>query len=414
MLLLCSMFSTYSKGLKSTLLIGNSRYLSKAKVTILGIETSCDDTGCAVVDDTGKILGESLYSQNDIHIRYGGVNPLIAYELHRNNIELAVNKAIQSSNLKISNIDAIAVTTKPGMLINLQVGVKYAKYLARKFHKPLIPIHHMEAHALVTRMYQTIAFPFIVLLISGGHCLLAVAKDVDEFLLLGEGLDNAPGEIMDKVARRLKLKNVTEYSLMPGGKAIEVAARKALNPEQFKFPLPLARYRDCNFSFSGLKDSVFRSLTKKESEHGTIGDEIVPEVNDLCAAFQLAVAEHIAHRTERALIFCEKEDLISSHNRTIIVSGGVACNDTIFQSIELIGKKMGYRVYRPPSRLCTDNGVMIAWNGIEKFRKQIDIFSDIDLSDVTPIAPLGKSLVNEVKAAQIPVRVTRLKKHGFT
>ncbi|XP_059052410.1 tRNA N6-adenosine threonylcarbamoyltransferase, mitochondrial-like [Achroia grisella] len=394
-----------------TVSIVSARYSSA--VAILGIETSCDDTGCAVVNGNGRILGESLYSQNNVHIRYGGVNPLIAYELHRNNIELSVNEAIELSNFKISDLDAIAVTTKPGMLINLQVGVKYAKYLARKFHKPLIPIHHMEAHALIARMYQTITCPFVVLLISGGHCLLALVKDIDNFFLLGEGLDNAPGEIMDKVARRLKLKNIAEFSLMPGGKAIETAARKASNPEQFKFPLPLTKYRDCNFSFSGLKDSVFRTLLRKETDHGIVGDAIIPEVYDLCAAFQLAIAEHIVHRTERALIFCEERNLVSRRDKTIIVSGGVACNDIIFQAIQLIGKKKGYNVYRPPSRLCTDNGVMVAWNGVEKFRKKFDISLDIDLSSVTPVAPLGKSLINEVKAAQIPVRVTRLKKYNF-
>ncbi|KAM3962360.1 tRNA N6-adenosine threonylcarbamoyltransferase, mitochondrial [Aphomia sociella] len=381
------------------------------KALILGIETSCDDTGCAVVDVAGELLGESLYSQNDVHVRYGGVNPLIAYELHRNNIESAVNKAVHESNIKFSNLNAIAVTTKPGMFVNLQVGVKYAKYLARIYEKPLIPIHHMEAHALVPRMYEEITFPFIVLLISGGHCLLALVKDVDNFLLLGEGLDNAPGEVMDKVARRLKLKNIPNYSLMAGGKAIETAAQNATNPFQFEFPLPLARHRDCNFSFSGLKDFIIRLLMKKESEHGIMGDEIIPEVNNLCAGFQLAVAEHIAHRTERAILFCEKKNLIRNHDKAIVVSGGVACNNTIFKSIELIGKKWGYMVYRPPSRLCTDNGVMVAWNGVEKFRRKSGIVSDIDLSDITPVAPLGKSLINEVKSANIAVRVTRLKKY---
>ncbi|XP_053602691.1 tRNA N6-adenosine threonylcarbamoyltransferase, mitochondrial-like [Plodia interpunctella] len=377
--------------------------------TILGIETSCDDTGCAVIDVTGKILGESLHSQNAIHVRYGGVNPLIAHELHRKNIEFAVSEALDSSKLTIDDVDAIAITTRPGLFMSLQVGVKYAKYLARKHSKPLIPIHHMEAHALAVRISQDIPFPFLVLLISGGHCLLAVVKDVEDYYLLGESIDNSPGEMLDKAARRMKLKNIPAYSQIAGGKSIELAASECKDPSLFKFPLPLAKYRDCNFSFSGLKDSLERKLIKKEFDHGIEGDGIIPEVNDLCAAFQLAIAEHISHRTERAVLFCERNNLLAG-NKNIVVSGGVACNDFIFKSVGVIANKLGYKVYRPLPRLCTDNGVMIAWNGIEKLRIQCGLTPDIAISAIEPKSPLGKSLINEVKEANIPVRVTRLKK----
>ncbi|XP_028169657.1 tRNA N6-adenosine threonylcarbamoyltransferase, mitochondrial-like [Ostrinia nubilalis] len=398
------------KIVKSGLPIRNVRDLTSRK-TILGIETSCDDTGCAVVNSNGVILGESLYSQNLIHVRYGGVNPLVAYELHRNNIELAVKEALDKSSIKIENVDAIAVTTQPGMLINLKVGVKYAKYLAKLSGKPLIPIHHMEAHALAARMYEEIPFPFLVLLISGGHCLLALVRDVDDYLLLGKSLDNPPGEIMDKVARRMKLKNIAEYSKVAGGRAIELAALKAKDMNSFEFPLPIVKSRDCNFSFSGLKDSVIRKLLKKESEHGVMGDEIIPEVHELCASFQCAIAEHLAHRTERAVVFCEQKKLITEPNRNIVVSGGVACNNFIFKAIEVIGTKMGYNVFRPPPKLCTDNGIMIAWNGIEKLKKKSILVTNIDDKDIHPVAPLGKSYIDEVVKSNIPVKVTRINKY---
>ncbi|XP_047020010.1 probable tRNA N6-adenosine threonylcarbamoyltransferase, mitochondrial [Helicoverpa zea] len=379
------------------------------KSVILGIETSCDDTGCAIIDGSGRLLSDSLYSQTAVHTRYGGVNPLVAHELHRMNIDKAVTDSLQKANITIEDVDAIAVTTRPGLLLSLQIGAKYARYLSRIHSKPLIPIHHMEAHALVARMYHDIQFPFLVLLISGGHCLLSLAKDVNDFELLGKGLDNAPGEVFDKVARRMKLRNIPEYSKISGGRAVELAAQKSTNQDLFEFPLPLARYRDCNFSFSGLKDSLERKLLKKEEEHNAIGDELIPEVYDLCAAFQLAVAEHLAHRTERAMKYCEKNNLIKPDNRVIVVSGGVACNNFIFKSIEYIGSKMGYTAYRPPPNVCTDNGVMIAWNGLEKLRIQCDIRTDFSLKEVEPESPLGKNLIENVKAAYIQTKVTRLK-----
>ncbi|CAH2230519.1 probable tRNA N6-adenosine threonylcarbamoyltransferase, mitochondrial [Pararge aegeria] len=380
------------------------KYLS----TVLGIETSCDDTGCAVLDEKGNILGESLYSQNLFHLRCGGVNPVIARDLHRDNIDLAVNEALDMAKLSLKDIDAIAVTVKPGLLISLQIGVKYAMYHARTHNKLLIPIHHMEAHALVARMYYNISFPFLTLLISGGNSMLALVKNVDDFLLLGDTLDNAPGEILDKAARRMKLRNIPAYSKLAGGQSIEMAARHSINPYLFKFPLPLARNRDCSFSFSGLKDALMQHLLRKEKEHGIVGDGLIPEVNDLCAGFQLAIAEHLGHRTERAVVFCEENNLLDRNHKSIVVSGGVACNDFIFKGIQLIGDKLGCNVYRPPPKVCTDNGIMIAWNGIEKLKKRSN-FENITLKDVDPSAPLGTNIIDKVKTANIHVRITRIK-----
>ncbi|CAK1604355.1 unnamed protein product [Parnassius mnemosyne] len=373
------------------------------KTTILGIETSCDDTGCAIVNGYGNILGECLYSQNALHVRYGGVNPVHAWELHRDNIDLAVKNALKSAKIGVSEIDALAVTVKPGLLLSLTIGVKYAKFLAKKYDKILIPIHHMEAHALVARMYYDIPFPYLTLLISGGHCFLAVVKDVDSFLLLGQTLDNAPGEVMDKAARRMKLKNIFEYSAVSGGRAIELAAKNATNPAMFQFPIPLLKNRDCNFSFSGLKDSLVRKVLKKESEHGLRGDEVIPEIYDLCASFQASIARHLAHRLERAITFCEMKKLLHFDTKNIIISGGVACNDYIYSCLERVGNKFGFNLYRPPHKVCTDNGVMVAWNGIEKVKKG-DTIPLLSISNIDPTASFGLNIIDQVKEANLPIR----------
>lgn len=388
-----------------------NRTVCSENTTVLGIETSCDDTGCAVVNGAGKILGESLFNQNLLHLRYGGVNPVVAHDLHRENIEAITTEALNKASLSMKDIDVIAVTTRPGLLASLQIGVKYSRYLSRTYQKPLLPVHHMEAHSLVARMFNDIPFPFLVLLISGGHCLLAVVTNTNDFILLGQSLDNAPGEVMDKAARRMKLRNMPEYSKVSGGRAIELAATKSKKPEMFQFTTPLVRNRDCNFSFSGLKDALVRILLKKEKEHGIIGSGIIPEVYDLCGAFQLAIAEHMFHRTERAVLFCEKTNLLSSQCKNIVVSGGVACNDFIFNSIKLLGDKLGYNVYRPPPKVCTDNGIMITWNGIEKLRQQEhNITTNIQLQDIEPIAPLGINIIDIVIAANLPTKVTKLLK----
>ncbi|XP_038210786.1 probable tRNA N6-adenosine threonylcarbamoyltransferase, mitochondrial [Zerene cesonia] len=384
-----------------------ARYYSHTDNIVLGIETSCDDTGCAIINNNGCILGETLLSQNVTHLRYGGVNPLIARDLHRDNIELAVKGTLNKAQLSMKDIDAIAVTVKPGLLFSLQIGVKFAMHLSKIHNKPIIPIHHMEAHALAARICHNIDFPFLALLISGGHCLLTLVRGVDDFLLLGETLDNAPGEVLDKVARRMKLRNIPEYSQVSGGRAVELAAQKSINRDLFEFPVPLNKIRDCNFSFSGLKEAFLRHLFNKESEHYIQGDEIIPEVNDLCAGFQMAIAKHLVHRTERAVQFCEKNNYLPKTTKSIVVSGGVACNNFFFECLQSL-QSIGCNVFRPPHTLCTDNGIMIAWNGIEKLKTGY-IHTSFDLNEVDPVAPLGIDIKDKVIDANIHVKSTRLK-----
>lgn len=383
--------------------------LHNSSHNILGIETSADDTGCAIVNDRGDLLAESLHSQNLVHMRNGGIIPDVAQDLHKMYIEPIVTKTLQNSKLSMEEISAIAVTLKPGLALSLVVGMKYAKHLARRYNKPIIPIHHMEAHALVARMYHDISFPFLTLLISGGHCLLAVVRDVNHFQLLGESIDCAPGEIFDKVARRMKLRNLPEYSKCSGGQAIELAASKATNPHVFKLPLPLADYKDCNFSFNGLKTSVLLQLHRKEIEHHIVGDKLIPEVNDLCAAMLMASSRHLVHRTQRAIEFCHRNNLIPEDNRQLVVSGGVACNNYIFNTLTMLCNEFNYKIYRPLPKLCTDNGVMIAWNGLEKWRRDIDIVTDLKSLDIQATSPLGENFIPNVIQSKIPTKLMKIK-----
>ncbi|XP_037961624.2 tRNA N6-adenosine threonylcarbamoyltransferase, mitochondrial [Plutella xylostella] len=383
-------------------------YSQSSNCAILGIETSCDDTGCAIINQDGKVLSDVVHSQNLIHLRNGGIIPDIAQDLHRANIEPAISGILQEANMTMADISAIAVTLEPGLPLSLVVGMKYAKHLARRHNKPIIPIHHMEAHALITRKDQEIPFPFLVLLISGGHCLLAVAQDVDKFLLLGESIDCAPGEIFDKVARRMKLKNIPEYSKMCGGQAIEMAALKATNPQMFKFPLPLADYKDCNFSFNGLKTSVLLQVHRKERDHEIKANNVIPELNDLCAAMLAATSRHLVHRLQRAIEFCHDNNLIPETNKKLVVSGGVACNNYIFNALTMLCSEANYKIYRPEAKLCTDNGVMIAWNGLEKWQRGIDIVNDFKTLDIKANSKLGVSLIDKVKESKIQTKLMKL------
>ncbi|OXU29582.1 hypothetical protein TSAR_009066 [Trichomalopsis sarcophagae] len=360
---------------------------------ILGVETSCDDTGIAIVDSTGKVLGEAHNSQITFHLPLGGINPPNARTLHLQNIQSVYEECLRFADLKLSDVDAIAVTVEPGLPLSLIVGRDFALNLSRIADKPLIPIHHMKAHALTARMTQKVDFPFLVMLISGGHSLLTIAESPDEFKLLGQTFDDAPGEALDKVARRLKLMNILEYSEISGGEAIELAARKANNPDQFNFPGILMNYRDCNFSFSGLKNIARRHIMDQEETHNIKLDAIIPDVNNLCAGFLMAMTRHLCHRAQRAMEFVLKKELFPEDNRTFVVSGGVASNNFIANALNKVCQETEFRFVRPPPRLCSDNGIMIAWNGVEKYLTNSGILRDrneIDKVDIAHRSPIGE------------------------
>nr|XP_033338812.1 probable tRNA N6-adenosine threonylcarbamoyltransferase, mitochondrial isoform X1 [Megalopta genalis] len=377
---------------------------------ILGIETSCDDTGCGIVDSTGTVLGEAISSQHNIHLNFGGIIPSVAHSLHKSNITKVCEAAFRSANLKLQDISAVATTVKPGLHTSLDVGTKFGKYLAKIGKKPFIPIHHMEAHALTVRMMHKVCriilvdFPYVVLLVSGGHCLLAIVEDVSKFYLLGTTLNNTPGEIFDKIARRLKLRNIPEFSTLNGGLAIETAAYRASNVNQFTFTPVMQHYRDCNFSFAGLLNTCLKYIEKQEKDHNIIADMTMPDVYNLCAAFQLAVVTHICQRTQRAIEFIDNTSLFPKDKRTLVVSGGVACNNVLVKALDIVSTKLGYNFVRTPPELCTDNGIMIAWNGIERWVADTGVIrneNDIDKVHVVNNAQLGEDWTKRVKEARI-------------
>ncbi|XP_066903421.1 tRNA N6-adenosine threonylcarbamoyltransferase, mitochondrial isoform X2 [Halyomorpha halys] len=333
---------------------------------ILGIETSCDDTGCGIVSTDGKLLGEALFSQQKLHSELGGIIPPIAKRLHKEHIEEVVNDALVSSSMDMSVIDGVAVTVKPGLQLSLAVGVEYAKKLCSQYEKPLIPIHHMEAHALTIRMLEKVDFPFLVLLVSGGHSLIAVVKSVDKFFLLGKSYDDAPGEALDKIARRLKVFNLEGMEGLSGGKAMEILSEKG-NYNAFPLGEPLLHQRDCDFSFAGIKNSARQFIVEQEEKYSIEGDQVLPSVYDLCASTQFVITKHLCRRIQRAISFCQWSQIIPNDKQSLVVSGGVAANKAIKAALWKVCQESGYSLHVPPPHLCTDNGVMIAWNGAERW-----------------------------------------------
>lgn len=362
-----------------------------------------------------EILGEEIHTQRE-SMMFGGILPPVAQASHRRNIERVVSESLRKANARFEELDAIAVTSRPGLKVSLTVGLRYAKHLSRKYQKPLIPIHHMEAHALAARIDNDVQFPFLCLLVSGGHSLLAVVEDVDQFLLIGDTIDDAPGEAFDKIARRLKLRNIPNYENINGGQAIEEAARLCNKPtDKYLFPFMMSRYRDCQFSFAGMKNIAKRHIMLQEKILQLEADEVIPDFPDFCANFLGASTRHICNRTQRAIEFCEKKGLMNGvDKKSLVVAGGVACNDFIFNALAELCAKLNYQAVRPSKKLCTDNGIMIAWNGVERFNQNKGICSPEAIDNIEPLAScqLGKSLIDQVKEENIKcewVKISSLK-----
>ncbi|KRY33108.1 putative tRNA N6-adenosine threonylcarbamoyltransferase, mitochondrial [Trichinella spiralis] len=370
---------------------------------ILGIETSCDDTGAAVVDGFGNILGEELSSQQSYSSRFGGVIPTFAKRQHLANVEAVVNGALTKSGITLQNLDAIAVTNKPGMPVCLRVGVDYATNLCRISRKPLIPVHHMAAHAFVVRLAEPrVQFPFLCLLMSGGHCILLLVKSVRDFLTLGNSLDIAPGEAFDKVARRLQLYHVEAVDEhLSGGMLVQKYARGG-DRCSFEFPQPLRR-RDCNFSFTGLTSAAVRHIEKLESSRAVPIRQDVQLLANFCASFQHALFRHIAKRLLRAFQYVAHRSLLQADGqKCLVISGGVASNDYFRSGFQFICSNSGYELRCPPPELCTDNGTMIAWYGAEKYNIGYEVLHN--LPDQIPISardPLGEDVSNDISELRI-------------
>ncbi|WP_299650856.1 tRNA (adenosine(37)-N6)-threonylcarbamoyltransferase complex transferase subunit TsaD [uncultured Tateyamaria sp.] len=324
-------------------------------VTVLGIESSCDDTAAAVVRGVPgqmEILSSVVFGQTALHADFGGVVPEIAARAHAERLDVSVAGALEEAGLALSEMDAIAATCGPGLIGGVVAGVMTAKGLSAATGKPLYGINHLAGHALTPRLSDGIPFPYLMLLVSGGHCQFLVAHGPDKFTRLGGTIDDAPGEAFDKVARLIGLGQ-------PGGPAIEAAAQDG-DATRFAFPRPLANKPGCDLSFSGLKTAVLRARDDIVAEKAGLTQT---DQADLAASFQAAVTDSLAGKARRALdLYLD----LSPQTRTFCVAGGVAANMTIRAALETVCKDVGVSFNAPPLALCTDNAAMIAAAGIEQ------------------------------------------------
>ena len=327
-------------------------------LTILGLESSCDDTAAAVVrqtDDTpAEILSSIVHGQTDLHSAYGGVVPEIAARAHAEKLDICVMQALDEAALALSDIDAIAVTAGPGLIGGVMSGVMCAKGISAATGLPLIGVNHLAGHALTPRLTDGISFPYLMLLVSGGHCQYLIAHGPEAFTRLGGTIDDAPGEAFDKTARLLGLPQ-------PGGPSVEAEARSG-DPKRFRFPRPLLDRPGCDLSFSGLKTALMRMRDQIVAEKGGLTRQ---DRADLCAGFQRAIVDTLAEKTRRAIgLYLDQ----TPAEPVIAVAGGVAANSGIRAALEYVSDEMGARFTAPPLALCTDNAAMIAYAGLERFR----------------------------------------------
>ena len=321
-----------------------------APLTILGLESSCDDTAAAVVRGR-TILSNVVMGQTELHAAFGGVVPEIAARAHAEKLDLAVVEALAVAGVTLAEVDAIAVTAGPGLIGGVLSGVMCAKGLAAGAGKPLIGVNHLVGHALTPRLTDALEYPYLMLLISGGHCQFLIVRGPQDFRRLGGTIDDAPGEAFDKTARLLGLPQ-------PGGPSVEAAAR-AGDATRFRFPRPLLDRPGCDMSFSGLKTALLRERDRLVAAQGGLSEA---DRNDLCAGFQAAVRDVLAEKTRRALADYMAE---TPAQPAFAIAGGVAANKAIRAELEPLCAEYGVRFTAPPLSLCTDNAAMIAYAGGE-------------------------------------------------
>jgi len=328
---------------------------------VLGIETSCDETACAIVQDDGpaaadparRIVSHSLFSQLREHAPYGGVVPEIASRAHIEHLDGLIAECLHRAGLKLQDVDAIAATAGPGLIGGVMVGLTTAKTLAYAAQKPLIAVNHLEGHALSVRLSDDVPFPYLLLLVSGGHCQFLIVEDIGRYRRLGTTIDDAAGEAFDKTAKMLGLG-------YPGGPAIEKLAARG-DAARFNLPRPLKGKPGCDFSFSGLKTAVRLALE-------SCGDAPTEQDKaDLAAGFQAAVMDVILDRAKHATAAFDAQH--GASGKHFVVAGGVAANKALRAGLVALSEKNGMRFTAPPMNLCTDNGAMIAWAGLERARR---------------------------------------------
>ena len=320
-------------------------------LTVLGIESSCDETAVSIVrlkyEFDGEILSNIVFSQIDEHLPYGGVVPEIASRSHVESLGPLIDKALNEASLKLNNIDGIAATAGPGLVGGLIVGLTTAKGISLGAGIPLVGVNHLEGHALTPLLTNKVSFPYVLLLISGGHTQLILVKNLGEYIQLGTTLDDAVGEAFDKAAKFLGLG-------YPGGPALEKISKKGSNV-RFNFPRPLLKSHDCNFSFSGLKTSLIREV--KEIEPLTEND-----LADIASSYQQAIIDCLREKSSRAISIA-KEEYKDLNIKYFVAAGGVASNKAIGKSLNELALRNNMEFVAPPIKFCTDNAAMIAWAG---------------------------------------------------
>lgn len=325
----------------------------------LGIESSCDETAAAIVDSNRNILAHIIYSQIPEHEKYGGVVPELAARAHILAIDEVIRQTLEHAGKTIDDIDVIAATAGPGLIGGVLVGWMAATGIAQSTGKPLIAVNHLEGHALVPRLAAAAAndgvapaveFPYLLMLASGGHCQILLVRGVGQYELIGQTLDDSAGEAFDKVSKMLGLG-------YPGGPVVDNRA-KCGNPYAFKFPRPLCDKPGCDFSFSGIKTAARTFLDRNPGPHS---DEFI---NDFCASFQVSVVDCIVNRLTHAM---DDARVRAASPRTLVVAGGVAKNSAIRAAMEKLATGFDMTFAAPPMNLCTDNGAMIAWAGLENY-----------------------------------------------
>ena len=329
----------------------------KKKLTFLGIETSCDETAAAVIQEnnngTANILSNIVSSQIKEHEKFGGVVPELAARAHVENIDYIINQALVESNFSIDQVDGIAATAGPGLIVCLTVGLNVGKSIAAFTNKPFIAVNHLEGHALSPGLENKIEFPYLLLLISGGHTQYLIVRDVNHYEQLGTTIDDALGEAFDKTAKMLNLG-------YPGGPNVEKYSKLG-DANYFKLPEPIINRAGCNLSFAGLKTAVLRESKKIN------GDEKLRY--NLAASFQNTINKILYKKTKVAINDFKKKTNIKEVQ--LIVAGGVAANKSIRENLSNLSKEMNFRTIYPDLKFCGDNAAMIAWAGIKRFKKNL-------------------------------------------
>ncbi|WP_122074414.1 tRNA (adenosine(37)-N6)-threonylcarbamoyltransferase complex transferase subunit TsaD [Pseudophaeobacter sp. EL27] len=327
-------------------------------LTLLGLESSCDDTAAAVVrqepGQRAEVLSSVVFGQTELHSAFGGVVPEIAARAHAEKLDHCVVDALAAAGVTLQDLDAIAVTAGPGLIGGVMSGVMCAKGIAAATGLPLVGVNHLAGHALTPRLTDDVAYPYLMLLVSGGHCQYLIARGPEDFTRLGGTIDDAPGEAFDKTARLLGLPQ-------PGGPSVQKEAESGVS-KRFRFPRPLIQRADCNLSFSGLKTALMRMRDQIVDEKSGLTRQ---DRADLCAGFQAAVADVLASKTRRALAIYLAENPATP---TLAVAGGVAANTAIRSKLETVCAELNTQFVAPPLALCTDNAAMIAYAGMERFK----------------------------------------------